>query len=154
MVAHANPEGSDVEDCARLVEAIGRLHVRNGFRNSLRPAQWQALRFYRDHPGAPLRELARDRHSTVSAASIAVSKLVQRGLLLRTRGKGTRNVGLHVSERGQAWLADDPLEDVKQALADLTQAELRQLLSCLSKVHDGLAEAAASKTGPDGSEQT
>jgi hypothetical protein len=52
----------------RLVEGIGRLHVRNGFRNSLRPAQWQALRFYRDHSGTPLGELARDRHSPISAA--------------------------------------------------------------------------------------
>lgn len=76
----------------------------------------------------------------------------QRGLLVRTRGKVTRNVGLHVSERGQTWLAEAPLQDLKQEVAAPTQAELRHRLSCLSKVHDGLAEVVASKMCPDGPE--
>lgn len=137
-----------------MVEAIGRLHLRNGFRTSLRPAQWQALRFYRDYPGAPLRDLAQNRHSTVSAASVVVTKLVRRGLLVRTRGKGTRNVGLRVTESGYAWLADDPLEDVKKALDDLSPTELSQLRACLTKLHGDLAQAVAGKIDPDGTAGT
>ena len=131
---------AQVDRCARLVEAVGRLQMRNGSRDGLRPAQWQALRFDRDRPGAPLRDLASDRHSTVSAASVVVSKLGARGLLTRTQGRGTRNLGLQVSERGRACLATDPLEDVKRALGHLQPHELAHLLDGLTTVHDTLRQ--------------
>ena len=60
-------------------------------------------------------------------------------------GHGSPKEPLADIERRQAGAG----EDAKQALGEISQAELQQLPAGLSKVHAGLADALASAGGPE-----
>jgi DNA-binding MarR family transcriptional regulator len=105
-------------DAAEEIERLGRIQLSNGYRNGLRPAQWQALRFFANATDADrsLSAFARYRRSTLGTASTTVTQLVERGLLGRGDPEARRNVGIYVTEQGHAALADDPLQDLIRVL--------------------------------------
>ena len=99
------------EQAAHEIEKLIRIQLANSYRNELRPAQWQALRFFAtaDPRDRTLTGFARHRRSTIGTTSITVSQLVDRGYRVRGDPQGQRNVDLRVSDKGMAALEHDPM---------------------------------------------
>jgi DNA-binding MarR family transcriptional regulator len=145
---------ADPERLTRDLERAMRRYTALGYSGDLRPAQWQALRFFAESP-AKLRTvsaLAQARASTMGTTSITVSALVARGLLARSTAG--RNVGLTVTELGHARLrAADPANRLTAAIAALPEADraalartLTHLLGALDADARAAAETAPAKT--------
>lgn len=126
--------------CARDLEAVARLYMRSGFRDGLRPAQWQAMRFFADNPGQSLTEFARHRHSTTGSASVVVSALVKRGYLARQTRFSSRNVGIQLTETGRAALQQDPINELIAALQALETTQLANFQAALAQLRQDLSE--------------
>ena len=126
--------------CARDLEAVARLYMRAGFRDGLRPAQWQALRFFADNPGESLTEFARHRHSTTGSASVVVSALVKRGYLARQSRHSSRNVGIQLTAAGREALEQDPIKQLIAALEALPEEQLATFQQALAQLRRDLSE--------------
>ena len=121
-----------------------RLYQATGYRADLRPAQWQALRFFATAPAAQrtVSELARARASTMGTTSITVTALVDRGLL--ERAAGHRNFGLKVTPAGLQLLDDaDPARKLETTIAELPAGERATLDRALSDIIRALEPAVA-----------
>lgn len=114
--------------------------MRSGFRDGLRPAQWQAMRFFADNPGQSLTEFARHRHSTTGSASVVVSALVKRGYLARQTRFSSRNVGIQLTETGRAALQQDPINELIAALQALETTQLANFQAALAQLRQDLSE--------------
>jgi DNA-binding MarR family transcriptional regulator len=110
-------------------------HTARQYRHDLRPTQWQALRFFAEHPGSTIAEFARSRRSTSGSASLLVNRLVERGFMARACG---RNVSLQLMEAGWNVLRHDPRSDLEQSLAELTDQEAGELDRLLEQLTDRL----------------
>lgn len=128
------------EQVAHEIEKLIRIQLANSYRNELRPAQWQALRFFAhaDPRDRTLTGFARHRRSTIGTTSITVSQLVDRGYLERGDPNGQRNVDLRVSEKGLRALEHDPMKELEDALDRLPQPQREQLLAGLKLVNETL----------------
>jgi len=119
-----------------------RIYYSISYTNDLRPAQWQALRFFAEAPpdNRTLADFAHARASTMGTASITVSKLVERGFL--DRAHRNRNVDIRITEQGRRYLeASDPAKWLAQAIDDLPVEERRGLDNALDRVVDNLQRA-------------
>jgi DNA-binding MarR family transcriptional regulator len=114
--------------------------MRAGFRDGLRPAQWQALRFFADNPGESLTEFARHRHSTTGSASVVVSALVKRDYLARQTRHSNRNVGIQLTEAGRQALEQDPIKQLIAALQTLPEEQLATFQQALTQLRRDLSE--------------
>ncbi|MDZ7712840.1 MAG: MarR family winged helix-turn-helix transcriptional regulator [Rhodovibrio sp.] len=128
------------EQAAHEIEKLIRIQLANSYRNELRPAQWQALRFFAraDPRDRTLTGFARHRRSTMGTTSITVSQLVDRGYLERGDPSGQRNVDLRVSEKGLKTLEHDPIKELEDALDRLPEQQRDQLLAGLRLVNETL----------------
>lgn len=128
------------EQAAHEIEKLIRIHLANSYRNELRPAQWQALRFFAhaEPHERTLTGFARHRRSTIGTTSITVSQLVDRGYLVRGDPRGQRNVDLRVSEKGLRALETDPMKELEDALARLPGPQREELMAGLQAVNDVL----------------
>lgn len=129
-----------IKTCARDLEAVARLYMRAGFRDGLRPAQWQAMRFFAENPGQSLTAFARHRHSTTGSASVVVSALVKRGYLARQSRNASRNVGIQLTECGEQALNQDPVKDLIAALKNLPEDQLEPFRDALARLRSDLSE--------------
>jgi DNA-binding MarR family transcriptional regulator len=127
-------------DAAEEIERLSRIQLSNGYRNGLRPAQWQALRFFANatDEDRSLSAFARYRRSTLGTASTTVTQLVERGLLGRSDPEARRNVGIFVTEKGHAALADDPLQDLIRVLRGRDAETLKRLQGTLAELRRDL----------------
>lgn len=125
------------EQAAHEIEKLIRIQLANSYRNELRPAQWQALRFFAtaDPRDRTLTGFARHRRSTIGTTSITVSQLVDRGYLVRGDPQGQRNVDLRVSDKGMAALEHDPMKELEEALSRLPETQREQLLNGLQVIN-------------------
>jgi DNA-binding MarR family transcriptional regulator len=117
------------------LERTMRLYQATGYRAALRPAQWQALRFFATAPETErtVSGLARARASTMGTTSITVTALVDRGLL--ERAAGHRNVGLKVTPAGLQLLEDgDPARMLETTIAELPADDRATLDRALSDI--------------------
>lgn len=114
--------------------------MRAGFRDGLRPAQWQAMRFFAENPGQSLTAFARHRHSTTGSASVVVSALVKRGYLARETQNSSRNVGIQLTNAGQQALDQDPVNELTAALGNLPEDQLGPFRDCLARLRRELSE--------------
>lgn len=128
------------EQVAHEIEKLIRIQLANSYRHELRPAQWQALRFFAkaDPRERTLTGFARHRRSTIGTTSITVSQLVDRGYLERGDPNGQRNVDLRVSEKGLQALRHDPMKELEDALDRLSEPQRDQLLAGLKLVNETL----------------
>lgn len=133
---------------AAEIEKLIRIQIRNSYRDSLRPAQWQALRYFASAPSGKrsLSHFARHRRSTMGTASMTVSQLVQRGFLERSDPDGQRNIGLRLTDRGWRTLENDPIEDLVSALRNRDECDRRWLCDLLRALN---TELEAPATGDD-----
>lgn len=131
----ANTETAD--EIAREIEKLIRIHLANSYRDKLRPAQWQALRFFANAPAQErtLTSFARYRRSTMGTASMTVSQLVERGYLERGDPRGQRNVDITVSDKGRQALRNDPIAELENAVERLPADQRPQLLDAIRRIN-------------------
>ena len=115
------------------------------------PAKVTAMLFVRDNPGCDQSTLGRLLSINRSSAMKLVNILCDRGFVRRRQGRDLRSNGLHLTERGAAFLREMVaiLQQTDRALtAELSEPERVELLRLLAKVRAG-AEAAAPLTTTD-----
>lgn len=126
---------SHPDQLTEKLERAMRLYQATAYRDELRPAQWQALRYFATAPVAQrtVSGLARARASTMGTTSITVTGLVDRGLL--QRGAGSRNVGLRVTDAALRLLEEaDPARTLSTAIAEIPQVERACFDQALSRI--------------------
>lgn len=132
------------EDIALTLEQLIRLHFSQSFRHGLKPAQWHALRYFAfaDPADRTVTAFARHRASTMGTASTTISTLVRKGYLARDYGSGVpRNRGLHLTAAGEALLADDPIQNLAEAITQIESSEQEILAAALRKLVTIMTEA-------------
>lgn len=113
-----------------LIERLGRLADALQRSGGLVPAQWEALRYlgranrYSRHPGA----LAMFLGATKGTVSQTVIALERKGLVLRSDDpRDRRAVHIDLTEAGRGALAQDPLGDLAEAAAGLSEGAAARL---------------------------
>jgi DNA-binding MarR family transcriptional regulator len=120
---------------ALTLEQLWRVQLARAFTHGLKPAQWQALRYFATMP-SELRSVtafARHRCSTLGTASTTISALVQKGYLGRGEDR-LRNQDLYVTAAGHRLLRQDPLRDLIARIADLGEPERAALERALPRL--------------------
>ncbi len=122
---------------ARLIEQVGKAAYNLGYTPGLNPAQWAAMRYF-DEATAERRTVtgfAQFQGTTKGTASQTVAALVRKEFLERVGDKQDRRVHrLVLTEKGQALLKNDPLQELSQALEVLSQEERWALAESMEKV--------------------
>ena len=122
---------------AQKLERAMRLYNSTAYTNDLRPAQWQALRYFATAPAEErtLSHFAQARASTIGTTSVTVTNLVKRGLLERSRRD--RNIGLQITEKGRRYLeSGDPARSLANVIADLPVKERQALDDAVARIID------------------
>src|SRR5690606_36694348 len=91
----------DMARCAML-RSGHRLLGKTGFR----PADTTALLLIEEQPGCDQTELGRALAGNRSVGMKVASRLEERGLLVRGKGRDRRSMGLHIKPEGVAAMAD------------------------------------------------
>ena len=110
------------EDLSRLLDRIGRMSRGLQYCHGLNPAQWDCLRFigqanrFSRTPGA----LAAFLGTTKGTASQTLNALEKKGYLSRVPDPDDRRVRhIELTELGASLLAEDPLNCLDRAIANL-----------------------------------
>lgn len=120
---------------AQSLEQLVRVHFGRSFVHGLKPAQWQALRYFALAPACErtVTGFARYRCSTMGTASTTISTLVRKGYLGRA-GDNPRNSGLYVTAAGYELLRDDPIHALVGEIAGLDPADQAALERTLPRL--------------------
>lgn len=111
------------EVAAEILEKISQISYSMGFSGGLRPAQWNALRYFgKSEDGVrTVGHFARYNMTTPSSASQTINALVMRKLLRRSAVAGDRRTyRIDLSEAGRQLLERDPLLHLIAAIAEMT----------------------------------
>jgi DNA-binding MarR family transcriptional regulator len=126
---------TDTRRVMTKLEQLVRVYYAEGYSGELRPAQWQALRYFDQAAEAErtLTAFAKARATTMGTASITVSGLVERGLM--ERGHGERNVGLRISAEGRRLLERaDPYRRIAGAIESLSEDQRAALIAAADAI--------------------
>lgn len=126
---------------AQKLERAMRLYNSTAYTNDLRPAQWQALRYFATAPAEErtLSHFAQARASTIGTTSVTVTNLVKRGLLERSRRD--RNVGLQITEKGWRYLeTGDPAKNLINVITELPVEERQVLDDAVARIIENLED--------------
>jgi DNA-binding MarR family transcriptional regulator len=127
---------AEPDDIARQLELVASKYAASAYRDGLRPAQWQALRFFAT--ASPdernVTDFARWRGTTNGSTSILVSKLVERGYLARGDSHSNRNVDLRITDKARRALRNDPFEDLKAATEQMPSTQRKSVQEALDIV--------------------
>ena len=124
-----------------LIHRLVRVYLAASMKSGLRPAQWDALRYFAMTPRTKrsITGLAKTQATTKGTASLTVSSLVKAGLLQRTHGN--RNIHIEVTPRGQDLLDHaDPIRSLYNIISSLSEddlADLHRIISKILKRYDG-----------------
>lgn len=127
---------------AMKFERATRLYHSIAYTESLRPAQWQVLRFFANAPAdqRTLSGCAHARATTMGTTSVTVTALVDRGFLERTGSN--RNVGLRLTEKGRHYIEhSDPAKYLFHAVANLPSSKRQALDDALAEIIEHLEGA-------------
>jgi len=131
----------DATAIADTLERLMRVQFAHSFVAGMKPAQWNALRYFAAAPDElrTVTAFARHRGSTMGTASTTISTLVRKGYLGRGRGSD-RNAGLYVTDAGRALLARDPIHGLAEAIAGLDAASRATLAASLPRLLYAIAD--------------
>jgi DNA-binding MarR family transcriptional regulator len=120
--AGAPPSENDVtsvlDSIRRIVKALRVSATFVERKLGISGAQLFVLQVLRDAPAESLNELAERTHTHQSSVSVVVTRLVERGLVIRERSEqDARRVRLALTEEGRALLREAP-EPVQRKLID------------------------------------
>jgi len=124
---------------AELVELLGRSLASRGFSNGLNPAQWAALRYIAqaDESARTIGAFARFHLTTPSSASQTMSALVNKRLVMKTKGGDQRMRTLDLTARGRRLLKDDPIADLTRAIHSLSDDQLFLMAEIMARLTKG-----------------
>lgn len=112
------------EAAAEILEKISQVSYSMGFSGGLRPAQWNALRYF-GRSGDALRTVghfAKYNMTTPSSASQTINALVIRNFLKRTPVSGDRRTyRVDLTDGGQRLLAKDPIQHLIDAISEMPE---------------------------------
>lgn len=131
----------DMARCA-ILRSVHRLLDGTGFR----PADTTALLLIKEQPGCDQAELGRALAGNRSVGMKVASRLEDRGLLVRGKGRDRRSKGLHITAEGEAMLAELLVrhEDAEARLAAaLAPGERETLLKLLGKIEQAVLDEEA-----------
>ncbi len=103
---------------ARLVENVARMTHRQGYSNSLNPAQWNALRYFgrASEEACTVMHFARHHGTTKGTASRTVAALVEKRFVRRRPSTTDRRKHfLELTQSGLDLLAQDPILPLETA---------------------------------------
>lgn len=122
---------------ARLIEQVGKAAYNLGFTPGLNPAQWAALRYFKEatEERRTVTGFANFQGTTKGTASQTVAAVVRKKYLRRVPHTQDRRVHrLTLTESGEAILSRDPLREITKALERLTPEERGALAVTMEKV--------------------
>ncbi|MBP2298824.1 MarR family winged helix-turn-helix transcriptional regulator [Azospirillum picis] len=167
MATPGDGNGQSADDeLVTLLDHVSRLVYGIGFSEGLFPAQWVALRYFRDSPEAArtLTALARFQRLHMAPVSRTVSTLVDKGLLRRRPHPGFKRGWLFdLTEDGRSLLRRDPLHRwLGPPVADMADEDraasarlMRRIISHMQCETEGVAgdtpdDGMAGDRTPDG----
>lgn len=110
------------EAAAEILEKISQISYSMGFSGGLRPAQWNALRYFGKSEDSvrTVGHFARYNMTTPSSASQTINALVIRNILRRSPVAGDRRTyRVDLTESGRRLLDRDPLRHLVDAIAEM-----------------------------------
>jgi DNA-binding MarR family transcriptional regulator len=123
---------------AGMLERLSRALASQAYEAGLNPAQWAALR-YAASANETVRNIAafaKVHRTTHGSAAQTIDALVAKRLLTKKPGADKRQRVLTVTAKGAALLAEDPLRDIAQLIATLSDDRLfetAEVLEMLTK---------------------
>jgi len=111
------------EIAAEILEKISQISYSMGFSGGLRPAQWNALRYFGKSEDRirTVGHFARYNMTTPSSASQTINALVVRNLLRRSPVAGDRRTyRIDLTESGRQLLQRDPLQHLIAAIGEMS----------------------------------
>lgn len=148
MTADPCPDTTD-EDCADLIVHLARLAHSGPGAGRLSAAQWTALRYFaRANRFSRTPSAFSEFHATTrGTASQTVKSLVAMGLLERRSNEADgRSALIDLTEDGRAMLAQDPMADLRAALADQPPEARAALAAQLRAATEALARRRSAPT--------
>lgn len=112
------------EAAAEILEKISQISYSMGFSGGLRPAQWNALRYFGKSEDSvrTVGHFARYNMTTPSSASQTINALVTRGILERVPVSGDRRTyRIDLSGAGRELLANDPIHHLIEAISEMPE---------------------------------
>lgn len=112
------------EVAAEILEKVSQISYSMGFSGGLRPAQWNALRYFgkSEDRVRTVGHFARYNMTTPSSASQTINALVLRNLLRRSPVAGDRRTyRIDLTEAGRRLLERDPLHHLVAAIAEMPE---------------------------------
>jgi DNA-binding MarR family transcriptional regulator len=112
------------EAAAEIMEKISQISYSMGFSGGLRPAQWNALRYFGKSEDSvrTVGHFARYNMTTPSSASQTINALVTRGILERVPVSGDRRTyRIDLTGNGRELLAKDPIHHLIEAIGEMPE---------------------------------
>ncbi len=112
---------------AELVEHLMRRLYGASFTHGLKPAQWNALRYFgrANESARTVTAFARFHATTKSSASQTIGLLVRKGFVKTVPAPDdSRSKRISLTPRGRSLLETDPLTGLTEALASLDERQL------------------------------
>ena len=122
---------------AELLIAISARVYATSHAHGLTPAQWSALRYFAtaNAGAANLASFVVHHGTTKGTASRTVTRLVQRGLLVRTQdGIDKRRQIVQVTPKGQTLLEQDPAHLIAASIKESEIGDLDDFVHTLLKI--------------------
>jgi DNA-binding MarR family transcriptional regulator len=110
------------EAAAEIMEKISQISYSMGFSGGLRPAQWNALRYFGKSEDSvrTVGHFARYNMTTPSSASQTINAMVARKILERAPVSGDRRTyRIDLTDAGRELLANDPIHHLIEAIAEM-----------------------------------
>lgn len=122
---------------AEVMVQILRYTSSMSFAEGLNPAQWAALRYFSQAvPSArTVTAFARYHGTTKGTASQTIAALTRKGLLDRKRDeKDGRSVQFQLTDKGEQFLAEDPLHQLSASIQSLDVGHQMALAEALEAI--------------------
>lgn len=125
------------EALTALFEQMFRDVVRRGYSGGLKPAQWDALRYFAesDPHHRTAGEFAKFHRTTKGTAGQTISALVRKSYLRRCRSTEDRRITyILITPEGRRQLEHDPMAPITRVLANLPPGDVEVLETVLNRI--------------------
>ncbi len=130
-------ENSQTDNVLNLLERLARVINNDASMSELKPAQWEALRFFSQANRFSSNPSALTAYMGVTKGTVSqtINALERKSLLKKKKGKGDgRAVNIVLTKRGNDKLSEDPLQKLVLNLSDISSEKLGVLSSILEEL--------------------
>jgi len=131
---HILMENNQTNRVLNLLERLARVINNDASMSGLKPAQWEALRFFSQANRFSSTPSALTAYMGVTKGTISqtINALERKGLLEKRKAKGDkRSVSILLTKQGQDLLQEEPLQELVLSLAEIPSEKLSILSSTL-----------------------